>query len=490
MAEQKTNRRSEIEKERLKSLQELEDMGINPFVYSYKRTITLLVLREKYGELEEKNLPKKVFRVAGRIMKFRKMGKMSFADIDDAFSHIQLIFKKDLLKDYNLLKNLNIGDFLGAEGTLFKTHTGEFSLLLSKFTLLTKSLLPLPEKYHGIKDQELKYRKRYLHLIMDKDARNLFRTRSKIISEVRRFLGSRGFIDVETPYLQPIYGGANAKPFKTHLNSKNTDMFLAISPELYLKRLLIGGFEKVFEIGKSFRNESIDTTHNPEFTIMEVYWAYVDYNDMMKLTEEMISEIIFNITGSHTLLYQGKKLNFKAPWNRITMSNAIKEHLKINIEKMNDIEISDFIKKHKIVIEGGFNRGLAIAEIFDKLVQPHLIQPVFVTDYPKETTALCKLHRKNKDKIERFEIFVLGMELGNAYSELNNPVLQEEFFNNEERRAELGVLETQKFDADFIEALKYGMPPAGGLGVGLDRLIMLICDKVSLRDVILFPIVK
>ena len=490
MKETKGKRGKELEKERLKAMQELENMGMNPFKYRYDKDISIKELRERYEQLDERGFPETKFKIAGRIMGLRRMGKMTFADLQDEESNIQLIFKKDMLNNYTILKYFDIGDFIGTEGTLFRTHAGEFSLLVSKFTLLTKSLLPLPEKYHGIKDQEIKYRKRYLHLIVDKEARAVFKTRSKIISELRKILEEKGFIEFETPILQPLYGGANARPFITHLNAKNTDMYLRISDELYLKRLIIGGYEKVFEIGKDFRNESIDTTHNPEFTMMEAYWAYADYNDMMKLTEELVSQIVFNITGTHTVFYQGKKINFKVPWKRLTMAQAIKKHAGIDVKKMKDSQLNEFLIQNKLQIEGGFNRGLAIAEIFDKLVQEKIIQPTFVTDYPKETTALCKLHRKDKNLIERFEPVVAGLEIGNAYSELNNPLLQKKFFLEEEKREKEGVQDTQKLDEDFIEALKYGMPPTGGLGIGIDRLVMLLCNKNSIRDVILFPLVK
>lgn len=475
-----------IEKERMRKLEELRRLGINPYPYKFERNSSIEDLRK----FDKKELPEKEFKIAGRIKRFRNMGKIIFLDLEDEFSSIQVVLKKDETENYDIVKYIDMGDFLGVTGKLFVTKAGELSLMAKKFEILSKSLLPLPEKWKGIRDVELKYRKRYLHLISDRNAREIFRLRFRVIWEMRKFLVEKGFIEIETPVLQPIYGGANARPFTTHLHDKDAKMYLRISDELYLKRLIIGGYEKVFEIGKDFRNESIDKTHNPEFTMMELYWAYVDYKDIMKLTEELIFHIVRKIKGKDEIEFQGKKINFQLPWKRITMHQAIKDFLNIDVNEMSDEDIKRFLSENRVELEGEYNRGMAIAEIFDNLVQEKLIQPTFVIDYPKETTSLCKLHRKNPDLIERFELFIGGIELANAYSELNDPLLQEKFFREEVKREKEDVIEEHKFDSDFIEALKYGMPPTGGLGIGIDRLVMILADKDSLRDVIPFPIVK
>jgi lysyl-tRNA synthetase class 2 len=478
------SRIEQIEKERLKKLEKLRKLGINPYPYRFERNAIIEdVKKEKEGS-------SRVFKIAGRIKRIRNLGKIAFMDLEDENSSIQIVFKKDETKDFELLELLDIGDFLGISGTFFKTSAGELSLLVKEFEILAKSLLPLPEKWKGIKDPELKYRKRYLHLIAEKEAREVFKLRSQVVWEMRKFLNERGFIEMETPVLQPIYGGANARPFITHIHAKDAKMYLRISDELYLKRLIIGGYEKVFEIGKDFRNESIDTTHNPEFTMLELYWAYADYNDIRKLTEEMVAHIVKKVKGSCQIEYQGIKIDFEPPWKVLSMFDAIKKHLNIDVKNLSDKEILEIVEKNGLELKGRFNRGLAIAEIFDKLVQPKIIQPTFIIDYPKETTALCKLHRNNPELIERFEPFVAGIEIGNAYSELNDPLMQEIFFREEAKREKEGVEDAHKFDSDFIEALKYGMPPTGGLGIGIERLMMILANTNSIRDVILFPIMK
>lgn len=480
------SRIAQIERARLKKIEMLRKLQIEPYPHKFERDTDIGKLRT----LNIKKNKRKVFRIAGRIMRLRNLGKIIFADIEDENSKIQLVFKKEETKNFDLLNFIDIGDFLGVSGKFFVTKTGEISLLVLEFEILSKSLLPLPEKWKGIRDQELKYRKRYLHLIADKEARELFKTRSRVIWEMRKFLVERGFVEMETPALQPIYGGANARPFITHIHTKDSKMYLRISDELYLKRLIIGGFEKVFEICKDFRNESIDTTHNPEFTMIELYWAYKDYNDIMKLTEEMISHIVKKVKGTYEINYQGKKINFKVPWRRLPIIKAIKIYAGIDVEKASDKELKEIILKEGIELKGEFNRGLAIAEIFEALVQEKIVQPTFIIDHPRETTALCKLHRENQELVERFEPIIAGIEIGNAYSELNDPILQEKFFMEESKREKEGVEDVHKFDVDFIEALKYGMPPTGGLGIGIDRLVMILTDKNSIRDVILFPIVK
>jgi lysyl-tRNA synthetase class 2 len=373
---------------------------------------------------------------------------------------------------------------------LFFTKVGELTLLVEDFRILCKALLSLPSIKYGIHDTEIRYRKRYLDLLINERTRETFILRSKIINEIRSFLNSKGFIEIETPILQPIYGGANAKPFKTHVNFLNEDWYLRISPELYLKRLVIGGINKVYEIGKVFRNEDIDVEHNPEFTMIEIYQSYVDYNDVMKLTEELISTVALKVLGKLEIEYGEYKINLALPWKRITMYDAIKMFSGFDVKKISDNEIIDILEQYKIKIPGGYNRGLAIAKLFDIYCKDNLIQPTFIIDHPKETTPLCKLHRENKELIERFELYIAKMELANAYTELNDPVLQHQFFLEEMNRRTLGDEEAHQYDEDFIEAMCYGMPPIGGLGIGIDRLVMIFTGNTSIKEVIPFPMMK
>ncbi|MGB9637453.1 MAG: lysine--tRNA ligase, partial [Microgenomates group bacterium] len=465
--------------------------GINPYPPKYACGPIAAERQKKTGE---------PVQIAGRIKALRGHGKMSFADLVDSSGKLQVCFKFDELgkEKYSLLELLDIGDFLGVKGELFKTQAGELTVLVKDFTILAKSLRPLPSNWYGFKDIEERYRKRYLDLLMNPQIKELFQIRAKIIATIREFLEKRDFLEVETPTLQPLYGGANARPFVTHHHALGTDFYLKISDELYLKRLIIGGFDKVYEIDKDFRNEGMDKNHSPEFTMMECYWAYADYNDMMKLTEEMVEYVAKKVLGKTKINYQGQEIELKAPWRRLPMKEALREYAGIDVDKLSDEQLLAEIKRNNLIYEGeptltgvakGFKRGIAVATLFE-LVEPKLIQPTFVIDFPKETTALCKPKENDPEVIERFEPYICGREIGNAYSELNDPLLQKEFFAEQVKAKKSGDEEAHPMDEDFIEALEYGMPPTGGLGIGIDRLVMLLTDQPSIREVILFPAMR
>ncbi|MBU1031493.1 lysine--tRNA ligase [Patescibacteria group bacterium] len=481
----------DLQKERLKKLKNIQKLGINPYPATSNRKHTISIARKMMG--------KKV-AVAGRIRSFRTMGKIAFADLEDATGKIQLLFRQDSLKGekYDFLQNLDLGDFIEGYGEVMRTHAGEITVDVSDFALLSKSLRPLPSNWYGLKDVEERYRKRYLDLLMNQGIREVFIKRTKIISAVREFLDQRGFLEVETPTLQEIYGGANARPFKTRHNTLGYDFFLKISDELYLKKLIVGGFEKVYEIDKDFRNEGIDRNHNPEFTMMECYLAYADYNDIMKLTEDLYETVTLRVLGTTKIIFGEHRINLKAPWKKMTMKQAIKTYIGIDVDKLKDEEIKALLKNHNLVSENkptltgvaaGFSRGVAIATLFE-LVEPYLIQPTFIYDFPKETTSLCKPKEDQPDLIERFEPYIAGFEIGNAYSELNNPQVQKEYFEEQKRAAKSGDEEAHPMDKGYLEAMEYGMPPMGGLGLGIDRMVMLFTNNQSIADVILFPTLK
>jgi len=374
---------------------------------------------------------------------------------------------------------------------IFRSDRGELSVLAKKVEILSKSILPLPEKWHGLQDKEERYRKRYLDLIMNPEAKEVLDKREKIIDAIREFMKAKKFNEVETPLLQTIYGGANARPFKTHLNTLDIDLFLAISPELYLKRLIVGGYDKVFTIARNFRNEGIDRWHNPEFTMMEIYQAYADYNDMMELFEDLYVYVSKKVNGSTKVKFRNKTIDFKKPWKRMTMVQAIKKFVKIDVNDMGAKELLEFIKKHNVNVKGE-TWGWAVHAIFEHFCEEKIEKPTFILDYPLETTPLCKLHRNDKlcRVIERFEPICMGTELGNAYSELNNPILQRTLLEEQEKMLSEGDEEAHPYDEDFVNALEIGMPPTGGLGIGIDRMIMLLTGQESIRDVIMFPFMK
>jgi lysyl-tRNA synthetase class 2 len=440
--------------------------------------------------------------ITGRIRAWRGHGKIQFADVHDLTGKIQVAFKADDFADreqeFKNLSLFDVGDFIEVTGTTFTTQAGERTVQAKRYRLLTKTLQPLPDSWYGLKDTEERYRKRYLDLILNPDVQKTFQQRSIVISTVRRVLDSQQFMEVETPTLQPLYGGANARPFTTHHNTLDMQLYLKISDELYLKRLVIGGFERVYEIDHNFRNEGIDRTHNPEFTMMECYAAYWDYQDMMRITEEIYREVALAVNGTTTVKWGEHTLDFGKPWRRLTMKNAIKEYLGVDVDELSDAELLAQIKKHHLEYEqdpmtsgvgAGFVRGIAIATLFEA-VEEHLIQPTFITDFPKETTALCKPHRDNPELIERFEPYILGWEIGNAYTELNDPQLQRFFFEEQVKAAESGDEEAHPLDEDFLTAMEYGMPPTGGLGLGIDRMVMIVTGQESIRDVILFPTMR
>jgi len=483
--------------EQIKELEEIRKMGIEPYPYKFDRAQFIKEIVEKYSNVKagEKIEDVKI-AVAGRIRSKRRHGKLSFAHIEDSSGRIQVFIGADNVseKEYKLFSKLNIGDIIGVEGGVIKTIKGELSILVKKLTLLSKALRTLPSQWYGLKDVEMRYRQRYLDLIMNLEIKKTFILRTKIIDTIREFLNQRGFLEVETPLLQPIYGGAEARPFKTHLNALDMDLYLSISPELYLKKLVIGGFERVFTICKNFRNEGIDKFHNPEFTMMECYQAYADYNDIMDLIEEMMSYIAKKVTGNTKVKYQDKIFDF-GKWKRISMREIIKEHLGVDIEKTDIEELQKIAKENDLEIENDI--GSMISVLFDKLVQPKIIYPTFVIDYPISICPLTKRHRKKPDFVERVEAFINGTEIANAYSELINPIEQEKRLKRQASKKGTewqkmmdAHLEALKMDKDFITSLEHGCPPLGGVGVGIDRLVMFLTNQPSLRDVIFFPFMK
>lgn len=469
---------------RLAKLDELCRAGEDPFAvtsYDVSAHAADIIADPKEGE---------VVSIAGRLMSKRIMGKASFAHVLDVTGQIQIYVKLDNLGDkYDFFKKqLDIGDIIGVKGSVFVTHRGEVSVSVTELTLLAKSLTPLPEKWHGLKDNDLRYRKRYLDLIVNQQVKDTFIKRGKIISAIRDYLDRDGFIEVETPILNTVAGGAAARPFITHHNTLDLEMFMRIAPELYLKRLIVGGLERVYEMGRCFRNEGMDIRHNPEFTMMELYQAYGDYTDMMKRTEDIYSAAAKAIGLSDVITYQGKEINISTPWRRVSMRDIVKEVTGKDFMQMSDEEAMRFLESKGIEVEGKKNAAECMYIAFDKLVESTLIQPTFVTGYPVEVSPLAK--RSQGGLTYRFEFFINGWEGGNAYSELNDPIDQAKRFDTQRKMMKRGDEEAQAADDDFVEALEYGMPPTGGLGIGIDRLVMLLTDSASIRDVILFPTMK
>ncbi len=483
-------------KDRIDKLKILREMGVEPYPYSFDQKDHASEILEKHKELEaEKETDDKV-SVAGRVMQMRKMGKATFMHIQDQTGKIQIYVRKDDVGDdpYKVLKKTDIGDIIGIKGHVFATKTGEVSVYAEEYVLLTKTLRPLPEKHHGLKDKELRYRKRYLDLIMNQDVKDLFVKRSLMLKHIRDYYHGLGFMEVETPSLQTIYGGANARPFVTHINAWDMKMYMSISPELYLKRLLVGGFEKVFTICKNFRNEGVDATHNPEFTMLEFYHAYIDYERVMEIFENMVEYLAKKIHGNtkvkRSLNGEEIELDFKAPWQRKTMEECLKELANVEVEGKSEEELKQLLLNYNIEYEGTFSRGLAIQLLFEDLCEEKLIQPVHIIDHPKESTPLCKTKRGKPELIERFESYCLGAEICNAYSELNDPVLQRELLEQQAEELRGGAEEAHPMDEDFVQSIEYGMPPAGGLGFGVDRMAIMMLGVDSIRDVILFPTMK
>ncbi len=480
----------DIKKNRLRKLRRLRNLRVNPYPAKSKRTH---LIKEACSGFEKLAGEKKQIILAGRIFSIREHGGSTFIHFGDETGKIQAYFKRDALgpKAYKFfLDNFDIGDFIEVKGYLFKTKRGERTLEVKDFRMLTKSLLPLPEKWHGLKDIEERYRKRYLDLIFNPEVKERFEKRSEIIREIRRFLEKNGFLEVETPILQPIYGGAKAKPFKTHLNALNIDLYLRISLELYLKRLIVGGFGKIYEIGKCFRNEGIDRFHNPDFTMLEFYWAYADYKDLMKFTEKMIQEIVKKIEGSLKIEYQEKLIDFSSPWPRIEFSQLMRKEAKINIDEIHLVALKKKAKEMGIKIDKGEGKAEIADKIYKKKCRDKIINPTFIIHYPKESFPLAKSLENHPDKLANFQLVAGGCELVNAFSELNDPVEQKRRFEEQEKMYKKGFDEAQRMDKDFIEALEYGMPPCAGFGMGIDRFVALLTDARSLREVILFPTMR
>lgn len=486
-------RLTEQEIVRRNKMQDLIDKGIDPFGSRYDRTATTKSIKEAYldktrEELEEMH---ETVKIAGRIMTKRRQGKIGFMHIQDRYGQIQIFLRYDLLgeEQYELYKVSDIGDIVGIEGEVMKTQTGELSIRATVYTHLTKALRPLPEKFHGLQDKEEARRKRYLDLIMNEDARRIAYARPRIIRGIQNYLDSRGFIEVETPVLNPILGGAAAKPFITHHNALDMDFYLRIATELYLKRLIVGGMEAVYEIGRLFRNEGMDATHNPEFTTVEAYLAYGDLSDMMQLVEELISKLAMDLLHTTEITYCGKEISLKAPFKRVHMVDAIKEQTGINFFEITDLDVAlKLAKEHNIEVpKHEQSIGHIINLFFEEYVEKTLIQPTILYGHPIEISPLTKKNPKDPRFTDRFELFVNGKEYANAYTELNDPIDQKERFINQLKERELGNDEANDMDNDFIEALEYGMPPTGGIGIGIDRLVMLLTGTDTIRDVLLFP---
>jgi lysyl-tRNA synthetase, class II len=486
-------------KRRYEELDELRNKGIETYEYSFDVDSDSEKIKSNYKDGEELNVS-----VAGRIMTIRRMGKASFAHLQDSKGRIQIYLKKDEIGDiYDAFRLLDIGDIVGVKGYVFKTKTGEISVHVKEFKLLSKSLRPLPIAkeavdengnkiiYDQFSDKELRYRQRYVDLIVNPHIKNVFIARSKAITSMRKFLDSKGYLEVETPVLQPLYGGAAARPFITHHNTLDTTLYLRIADELYLKRLIVGGFDGVYEISKDFRNEGMDKTHNPEFTMMELYVPYKDYNWMMNFVEEMLHSICMEVFGTTEFENEeGQKISFTIPWKRIPMVEALQEKTGLNILQASFNELKEECRKRGVDVAPGDNKARLIDELFSILIQPELIQPSFIIDYPVELSPLAKKHRNKEGLVERFEGYVGGREICNAFSELNDPLDQRHRFEEQSKMRDAGDQEAHQVDEDFLRALEYGMPPTAGLGIGIDRLIMLLTNQNSIRDVIFFPQMK
>ena len=480
---------NEILQVRRNKLSELQVAGNDPF-YKVKydvtdRTNAILSDFEGYEN--------KIVSLAGRLMSKRGMGKSSFYDLQDRDGRIQLYVRiNDVGEDqYESFKKLDIGDIIGVTGKVFKTRMGEISIHVDTYTLLSKSLRPLPEKFHGLKDPDARYRQRYLDLIVNPDVKATFITRSKIIAAIRRFLDKRDFLEVDTPILNTIPGGATARPFITHHNTLDIDMYLRIAPELYLKRLIVGGLERVYELGRMFRNEGMSIKHNPEFSMMEVYQAYTDYHGMMELAESLISTVAQEVLGTMKIEYQGQEIDLTPPWTRLTMTKAVLKYAGVDFDEIRtDEEARDAAKTKGMDLEGKPVRGELLSMMFEEFAEPNLIQPTFIIDYPVEVSPLTKRKVDKPELTERFELFITGREFGNAYSELNDPIDQKGRFLDQVKKREAGDEEANMMDEDYLLALEHGLPPTGGLGIGIDRLIMLLTDSFSIKDVLLFPTMR
>ena len=486
-------REDDLLRSRREKLQNLHQLGIDPFPPRYPRTFTALDAASHFGEQEEKlgsGTRTAPVSLAGRIMSLRIMGKGSFLDLRDGSGKIQAHLRQDLLGDqYGLVKELDIGDFLGVGGVLFRTRTGEITVEAHDLTILAKSMRPLPEKWHGLRDIEQRYRQRYVDLISNPEVKTVFLQRSKIIGAIRSFLNARGFIEVDTPVLVPVAAGALARPFVTHHQTLDRELYLRIATELYLKRLIVGGFDKVYELGRVFRNEGVDQDHNPEFTLLESYEAYADYNDVMSMTEEMVFTVALEALGTAQVQYRDNTIDLTPPWRRLPLAEEIYRRSGVDADDYTSASsLGAKMRDMGIEVRPQDSRGRLIDKLLSVFVEPHLVQPTFIVDYPEEMSPLAKPKPGSPGVVERFEGFVVGMEIANSYTELNDPDLQRQrFMAQEELRALYNDEEVERLDEDFLLAMEYGMPPTGGLGMGIDRLVMLLTGQPSIRDVVLFP---
>ncbi|HJV47564.1 MAG TPA: lysine--tRNA ligase [Bacillota bacterium] len=492
MSQEEVNELLLVRRERLSQLREL---GIDPFGKKFVRTHSAEEILEQYGDLSKEELDEKEIEVAvaGRIMAKRGQGKAGFSHIQDRTGKFQIYVRKDQVGEeaFEIFDLCHIGDIVGLKGRVFRTNTGEITVKAKEFTLLTKSLRPLPEKFHGLKDIETRYRKRYLDLIMNPESMHTFVTRSKILQSMRRYLDDRGYLEVETPTMHSIPGGAAARPFITHHNALDMKLFMRIATELHLKRLIVGGLEKVYEIGRIFRNEGISTRHNPEFTSIELYEAYADFEDIMELTENLIAHIAQDVLGTMKVMYQGQEIDLTPRWRRVHMVDAIKEVTGVDFwPKMSDEQAREFAKQHHVQITASMKYGHIVNEFFEQKVEETLVQPTFIFGHPVDVSPLAKKNENDERFTDRFELFIVAREHANAFTELNDPIDQRERFEAQLLEREAGNDEAHMMDEDFIESLEYGMPPTGGLGIGIDRIVMLLTDSPSIRDVLLFPLMR
>ena len=478
---------------RLDKVRTLKEKGVNLYPYTFDRQNTVAEIKTRYAEITHEKSSEPV-STAGRVYIVRNHGKTLFADLGDENGKIQLYIRKNDIGDeqFELFNQfIERGDIIGVTGHVFRTKLGEITIWVDTITILCKAVCSLPEKFHGLTDIEKRYRQRYVDLIVNDESRQTFRNRSKIISLIRRYLDEHGFLEFETPILQPVYGGANARPFTSYHNFLDQKLFMRIAPELYLKRLVVGGFEKVFEIARNFRNEAVDTHHNPEFTMVEIYWAYRDFTDMMALTEEIISSAINEIHGKYQISFENTVLNFEKPWKTLSMADAVLEHTGIDIFAHTADELRELSRQNKLDDpDKPTSRREFLLHFFEGMVEEKLIQPTFIHDFPVENSPLAKRHRTKEGFTERFELFIFGMEIANGFSELNDPIDQKERFEAQDVKRRMGDVEAQMIDYDFINAIGYGMPPTGGVGIGIDRLVMLLTNNNSIKEVILFPSMK
>jgi len=480
---------SELIKTRIEKVAVLREKGINPYPYRYDRSHMIAEAVENYEKLAADETE---IRLAGRIMLKRKMGKSIFADIHDMSGKVQVYLKIDKVgkAEFKTFDKLDLGDIVGVTGSFFTTKTGEKTVMIRTYEILCKAIHPLPDKHAGLVDKDIRYRRRYADLIVHPEVREKFIQRSRIIKSIRDFLDSRGFLEVETPILQPIYGGAMARPFKTHHNRLHIDLYLRIADELYLKRLIVGGFDKVWEYCKDFRNEGMDRLHNPEFSMIELYWAYADYTDIMGLVQDLLRSVVKDLHGRYKITYEDYEIDFEPDFRKISMIDAVKEATGIDFLPLDYTQAKEEARKAEIATEELINWGKVVEAFFEKYVEPNLIQPTYIKDFPQEISPLAKVHRGNPRLTERFELFIAGLEMANAFSELNDPEDQLKRFQEQVKAGRAGDDEAHQLDEDYIRALQHGMPPTGGLGIGVDRLVMLLTDTHSIQDVIFFPQMK